>query len=138
MENMKIYSKIEQGKLLHIVYNHDEFMGERIDIIHPDQFIQCAAIKMDAGKTFKPHKHIDRYRYGIMYRPQESWVVISGKVKVTFYDIDDTILHEVILNPGDVSVTLQGAHNYIFLEPSKVYEFKTGPYLGQENDKVFI
>ena len=70
---------------------------------------------------------------------QESWVVIKGLVEVTFYDIDDTILDKVILNPGDVSITYRGGHNYkILSDDTLVYEFKTGPYLGQQYDKVFI
>ena len=67
---------------------------------------------------------------------QESWVVISGKVKVTYYDLDLSIVDEDILSPGDVSITLEGGHNYLFLEDSVVYEYKTGPYTGIENDKV--
>ena len=55
------------------------------------------------------------------------------------YDLDDTILYTGILEPGDCSVSYYGGHNYMSLEDNTtVYEFKTGPYLGQELDKVFI
>ena len=55
------------------------------------------------------------------------------------YDLDDTIIHEPILNPGDISMTFRGGHNYVALEEDTiVYEYKTGPYKGQENDKTFI
>ena len=38
-----------------------------------------------------------------------------------------------------MSFTLQGGHNYLILEDDTlVYEFKTGPYEGQEFDKKFI
>ena len=64
---------------------------------------------------------------------------MSGKVEVTFYDIDDTIVDKRILETGDLSVTLFGGHNYLILEDNTlVLEYKTGPYYGQANDKVFI
>ena len=100
--------------------------------------MQLASLKMKKNTTFRPHKHI--YKQGEnQVIAQESWVVIKGKVKVMMYDLDDTIIHEPILNPGDVSMTFRGGHNYVALEEDTiVYEYKTGPYTGQENDKVFI
>ena len=69
--------------------------------------------------------------------PQESWFVYKGKVKCIFYDIDDTIIDEVILNEGGISMTFRGGHNYEILEKNTlVLEYKTGPYLGQKLDKT--
>ena len=70
---------------------------------------------------------------------QESWVVIKGKVKCIFYDINHEILCTPILEAGDCSITLEGGHTYEILEDDTVvYEYKTGPYEGQELDKTFI
>ena len=88
------------------------------------------------GKIFKPHKHV--YKKIERVLPQESWCIIKGKIKCIFYDIDDKIIAEPILNEGDASFSLDGGHNYLFLEDSKVFEFKVGPYLGQISDKIFI
>jgi len=36
-------------------------------------------------------------------------------------------------------MTFFGGHNYLIMQDDTlVYEFKTGPYTGQQNDKVFI
>jgi len=44
-----------------------------------------------------------------------------------------------VLKAGDASFTLGGGHNYLILEDDTiVYEYKTGPYEGQKNDKVFL
>lgn len=133
-----IYSKEEPTKLLHIVYRREDFRKERVDIVPEDQFIQASALKLNKGKTFKPHKHI--WKSGqLTVIAQESWCVISGKVKVIFYDLNDEVLTETILNPGDISITLQGGHTYEILEnDSIIYEYKTGPYEGQNKDKVFL
>jgi hypothetical protein len=138
----KIYSKVEPNLLLHIIYRFDEFddiNDFRLEIIEPDQFIQCAALKLNEGKTFKPHKHIIKEVTDYDRIAQESWVVLRGSVKCILYDIDDKIIAEPILNQGDASFTLRGGHNYYVLEnESRVLEFKTGKYLGQKYDKTFI
>lgn len=136
---MELYfSKIENGKLLHIVNRLNE-IKERQEVVDKNNFIQCATLKMEKGKTFKPHKHIEKSRSYNNQIAQESWVVIKGSVKCIFYDLDDTILETVILKPGDASFTLYGGHNYEVLENDTiVYEYKTGPYEGQSLDKTFI
>jgi len=132
------YSKVEPDRLLHVVNRLSE-IGERRDIINPNNFIQCSSLKMEKGKTFRPHKHIYKEKYYEKQIAQESWVVIRGSVKCIFYDIDDTILAEPILYAGDASFTLGGGHNYLILEDDTiVYEYKTGPYEGQIFDKKFI
>ena len=135
---MNIYSKIEPTTLLHIITRKGDIASGRTDLVPADEFIQCAAMKQPQGMTFKPHRHIPQPRYESAYIPQESWVVISGLVKVILYDLDNTILHEDVLEPVDCSITLRGGHNYLFLQDSVVFEYKTGPYYGQENDKIFI
>lgn len=150
----KIYSKEDPSKLLHICYStyHDAFNNNvtsvgkdviRQDLVPDDQFLQAAHITIKTeGHKFRPHRHIPHHpEYGRMVIAQESWVVLSGKIKVYFYDIDDdnTLLEEVILNPGDISITLQGGHTYeALVADTSVIEFKTGPYKGQLLDKRFI
>jgi cupin fold WbuC family metalloprotein len=134
----KIYSKIEEGKLLHIINRLDE-IENRTEVIPEDNFIQCATLKMTKGTTFRPHKHITKERHHNAQIAQESWVVIKGSVKCIFYDIDDTIIATPILKAGDASFTLYGGHNYEILEEDTiVYEYKTGPYEGQVLDKTFL
>ena len=92
---------------------------------------------MQKGQTFKAHKHI--FHEKTTNIAQESWIVIKGSVKCIFYDLDDTIIAEPVLFPGDCSMTFQGGHTYLILEDDTVvYEYKTGPYQGQEKDKVFL
>ena len=108
------------------------------DVIDGDQFLQLAVLNYEKGRTFAPHKHIPK-TVPTTAIAQESWVVLSGKVRSFFYDLDDEIIAIQDLNPGDVSITLFGGHNYEILEEgTRVLEYKTGPYYGQELDKVFI
>jgi len=137
-----IYSKIEEDRLLHIIYKVADFKniinGHRKDIINEKEFLQLSALKMSKGQTFRPHKHIWKKGEDKVIA-QESWVIIKGSVKCSFYDLNNSLLSEPILNVGDCSVTLAGGHTYSILEDDTlVYEYKTGPYKGQEEDKVFI
>ena len=133
----KIYSKIDKEKLLHIILRKADVLSERINVVEDEEYLQLAAMRLQKGKTFKPHKHI--YYEKTTTIAQESWVVVQGAVKAILYDLDDNIISEEVLNAGDCSITLYGGHTYEILEnDTLVYEYKTGPYLGIDSDKEFI
>ncbi len=133
----KIYSNVERGKLLHIVLRKEDEQSERTNVVEDKEFLQLAAMRLPAGKTFRQNKHI--YCDKSTTIAQESWVVISGKVKAILYDINDSVISEEVLDAGDCSITLYGGHTYEILEDDTlVYEYKSGPYLGIEKDKEFI
>ena len=132
----EFYSTID-GRLLHVVNRKEDISSKRVDICPNDKYLQVSCFSLPKEKTFKPHKHIPLERSTDI--TQESWVVIQGKIKAILYDLDDTILEEVVLNRGDCSITFEGGHNYESLEDDTlVYEYKTGPYFGQKKDKVVI
>jgi cupin fold WbuC family metalloprotein len=135
---MIIYSKAQRGLLLHIINRAYEITEKRKDLVPADQFIQVASFKLQKGKTFLPHRHIDKPGPPLVVA-QESWIVLKGRVKCIFYDVDGTHIGNFELGPGDCSITLHGGHNYEALEDDTViYEAKTGPYSGQHLDKEFI
>jgi cupin fold WbuC family metalloprotein len=135
---IQYFSKIDPQKLLHVVVRKEDLTPGRVEVVPEDNFIQCALLNMEKGKTFKPHRHIFKERTRNVIA-QESWIVIQGSVKCTFYDLDNSVLVEPILNPGDASFTLEGGHTYTILEDNTlVYEYKTGPYEGQALDKIFL
>lgn len=123
---------------MHMVHRKSSMTETRTDLVAPDQFLQCSALHLEKGQTFKAHQHV--WKKGAeKVIAQESWIVVSGRVRCLFYDTDGKFLEEKVLEPGDASFTFQGGHNYEALEPDTlVYEYKTGPYQGQELDKVFL
>ena len=135
----KIYSKVDPNKLLHLINRIDNITQERTDIAPENQFLQASILKVQQGKTYKPHKHnwkTPSYQHTIA---QESWVILQGSVEVYYYDINDQLIETAIIHAGDCSMTFEGGHSYKILEDNSIiYEFKTGPYLGQQNDKTFI
>jgi cupin fold WbuC family metalloprotein len=133
----QIFSNVEEGVLLHAINRLSEITEKRQDISPDEEYMQVACFELPEGKTFQPHKHIPADKR--QNTTQESWVVIRGRVKAILYDLDDTIVEEVVLEAGDCSITYRGGHDYESMEEGTVvYEYKTGPYHGQALDKVFI
>lgn len=139
-ENVElIYSKVEPGKLLHIIHRGSGSKPGRLDLVPGENFIQCAVLNLAGGTTFPPHKHITKERTHPQQIAQESWIVVRGSVRCIFFDLNDEVIAEPVLMPGDASFTLYGGHTYEILEDdSLIYEYKTGPYEGQSLDKTFI
>lgn len=135
----EIYSKIDPEKLLHIVIRGEDIIADRLDVVCDKEFLQLALINMDKGKTFLPHKHRWRHNPDEVIT-QEAWCVVSGSVKVFYYDFKGPgVIAAEIIKAGDVSLTICGGHNYEALEDNtRVYEFKTGRYYGREIDKIMI
>jgi hypothetical protein len=133
----KIYSKVDPSVLLHVVFRYNDITEQRQDIAPAEEFLQASAFEIGFGKTYRPHKHIPCQK--MVTIPQESWVVLIGNVRATFYDLDDTIVEQVVLGSGDMSMTFRGGHTYTGLaDDTRIYEFKVPNYTGQTDDKVFI
>jgi hypothetical protein len=130
------HSQVDSGKLLHLVCRGSKLIEKRTNLSEPAEFLQVAGLQLASGDTFRPHKHLPIEK--ITSITQESWVVMRGRVIASLFDLDDSLLAEVALHAGDLSITFYGGHTYRCEEDALVYEFKTGPYLGLEQDKVFI
>ena len=62
---------------------------------------------------------------------------MSGKLEVTFYDIDNTKVFEDILKSGDICILFEGGHSFKpLLKDTKIFEIKNGPYNGPTKEKV--
>jgi len=134
-----IYSKIQPGKLLHVINKKEDIIGKRQDLIPREHFLQMASFKLNKGKKFNPHKHLVQKNDFDERLAQESWICINGSFKAILFDLDDTLLTEEILKSGDCSITLYGGHTYECLEDNTlIIETKTGPYESAERDKVFL
>lgn len=135
---MNVYSRIDPTQILHIINRRRDIQPGRVDLVEAGEMLQVAAMRMVKHTTFKAHKHIPKL-LPVKRVTQETWIIISGTVQVYLYDLDDSLLHTDVLETGDSSITLEGGHNYkILSDDAVVYECKSGPYSGQETDKMFI
>lgn len=94
---------------------------------------QLGYMNRPEGYVIAPHRHNLVPRE--VKLTQEVLYIKSGKVRVDFYDNDQTYLHSTIVTTGDVILLADGGHGFKMLEQSEMIEIKQGPYCG-EMDKV--
>ena len=95
--------------------------------------LQLGFMSYDAGHAIKPHKHniIERQ----IFSTQEVLVIKKGKLKVNFFNDENSLISSHILFAGDVILLISGAHGFEVLENVDFIEIKQGPYI-EEQDKV--
>ena len=133
----QFFSKTTPKILTHIIFRETEFSG-RLNLVDPKEFLQVSALLLQDEEEFKPHVHIWKNVDLYTSVAQEAWVVIEGKISVQLLDPNSNIVGEATLDIGDCCITLSGGHKYKSIGRSKVFEFKSGPYLGDEFDKVYV
>jgi mannose-6-phosphate isomerase-like protein (cupin superfamily) len=87
------------------------------------------------GYTIPPHVHNPVARE-VQYT-KEVLFIKSGRVRVDFYDDDQTYLESRILEAGDVILLAYGGHGFEMLEPTEMIEVKQGPYAGEQDKTRF-
>lgn len=130
-------SKIDPSITLLAINRFEEISDDRKDICDKEKYLQISAKRLKQGDCFRPHKHLNLIRE--TYITQEAWIILSGSVRASFYDLDNSLIEDIILKSGDCAVVFQAGHSFEVLEENTVlYEVKNGPYFGQERDKTFI
>lgn len=124
------------GKPLALLYRATDVADERSDETPPENILQVCAKLLPPGRTFKPHMHLPLERRTV--GTQEAWVIIRGGAYAAIYDVDDSFVTRVFLHPGDCLVMLRGGHAMETALTTLLYEFKNGPYEGQESDKRWL
>lgn len=69
---------------------------------------------------------------------QQMFVVQNGVVVVQLFSDDGILFREVTLRKGDAIVLIHGAHAIRVVEDMQCISVKQGPFLGTEQDKVFV
>lgn len=96
---------------------------------------QLGTIKHEAGYIEPPHIHKKKEKK--ILDVVETLHIVYGKVAVDFFE-GDRKFSEVILNPGDTALLIEGTHRIRVLESFKGIKVKQGPYQSIEDDKQFI
>ena len=99
----------------------------------PDFSQQLAYMHHPAGKKIDAHIHKPLLR-NVSYT-QETLILKRGKLRVDFYDDQQTYLSSRTLGAGDVILLICGGHGFEVLEELEMIEVKQGPYAGDQ-DKV--
>jgi hypothetical protein len=97
---------------------------------------QFGLLAHSAGFTEPPHYHKPVPR--TINDLQQMFVVQRGVVVVELYSDGGELLREIEMNAGDAIVLIHGVHAIRVIEDMQCISVKQGPYLGEEQDKVFV
>lgn len=99
----------------------------------PDFSQQLGYMKRPKGYLIESHTHkiVER----TVNLTQEVLFIKSGKVRVDFYDHENSFRESREVAAGDVLLLAAEGHGFEMLEESEIIEVKQGPYTGDE-DKV--
>jgi hypothetical protein len=105
-----------------------------VNFCTPDNFSQQVAfIRHQKGKTIEAHVHNPVLREVLL--TQEVLHIIKGRLRVDFYNQEETYLESRILSRGDTIVLVSGGHGFEVLTEIEMIEVKQGPYVG-DGDKT--
>jgi hypothetical protein len=135
---LKIYSLQRKKKLLHIFYKFKKKIKTK-NLTPENEFLQTSVIKFDKKKIINSHYHLKHDNIKIKTPIQESWILIKGKAKISYFDINKVFLKSFEMSPGDISITFYGGHSLEIIKKNTIlYEYKTGPYKGNAKDLKYF
>lgn len=117
-----------------IIRNRHECNG--IDFITPGDYSQQVAyMHHPEGKKIDAHIHNEVHREVML--TQEVLFIKKGKLRVDFYDDQQSYLESRVIGEGDVILLVSGGHGFTVLEELEMIEVKQGPYVGDEDKRRF-
>ena len=102
----------------------------------PDSSFQFGLLAHEAGFVEPPHYHKPITR--TISDLQQMFLVQRGVVVVELYSDQGDLLREIEMHAGDAIVLIHGVHALRVLEDMQCISIKQGPYLGEEQDKIFV
>ena len=102
----------------------------------PESSFQFGLLAHKAGFVEDPHYHKPFTRE--ISDLQQMFVVQKGVVVVELFSEDKKLVREITLKKGDAIVLIHGVHAIKVSEDMQCISVKQGPFLGIENDKIFV
>jgi hypothetical protein len=127
---------IDKGTLIAIVGSVDNMPKGNNFITDNDLPMQVGVVHADKAETLKNHIHKTRdHRYQAI--SIEYHMVVKGRVRLSLFNDDKTLIKKMILKPNMFSLLIHGGHGYEILEDDTVVvECKLGKFESVESDKV--
>jgi len=131
-----VTSRLANSVEIASIYRSKYQLGRK-NITKAHQILQLAVIGFSYKNHVNAHFHnpLPRKTVGT----SECWIVMKGKIKVNFFDTDNSFLHSTDLRKGDMAIFYSGGHSLeVVSKKAQIYELKNGPYEGDLLDKKQI
>ena len=126
---------VHQNRELALIMRAD-FRHDGIEFLTPSSYSQqLGYMSRPSGYQIEPHVHKPVQR-SVQFT-KEVLFIKSGRVRVDFYDDEQTYIESRVLNAGDVILLAFGGHGFEMLEASEIIEVKQGPYAGDQDKEKF-
>ena len=135
---MKNVEKVTEGKkLIAVIFRKNIAVDGVKFLTDKSNPFQLGIHSRKKGTALPPHVHKIEKPLTIK-SIQEILYVVSGKVKVSLYGTNGKKIKSKTLLSGDSILLVSGGHGVDFLESSRIFEVKQGPYPGATKAKTFI
>lgn len=125
---------LHKKKILAKIIRSTYLKKKGINFFTPNHYSnQIAFMNHNKGYVIQPHLHKKRLKK--IYDTNEVLIILSGKLKVDFYDNKKKFLKNKILNKGDIIILISGGHGFKIIKNCKFIEVKQGPY-NIKQDKI--
>lgn len=121
------------GNLLGLYVSKDSFKDGKKFLTSNESEFQVGVFKLDRGEEIISHTHKDQNRN--IVKTSEAITVISGKIKVNFFDLNQKYLRSIEVSSGESIILVGGGHGIEIIEDTKFIEIKQGPYK-EDTDKI--
>ena len=114
-------------QLLALIIHHEDIRSKVKFYTLDTQTLQIGKHFRKKGENIKPHKHLSA-KITKHESPQEVLYIEDGKMKVNFYTESGKFIVSKVLNKGDMVLLSKGGHGFEFIEETRMFEIKQGPY----------
>ncbi len=124
-------------KLIAIVFRKDIKVDSVKFLTPEDNNFQIGIHNREKDLKLPPHIHKIGKNIKID-SVQEMLYLVWGKIRVNLYSKSGKVFSKKILTSGDSILLISEGHGVDFLEDSRIFEVKQGPYLGAVNAKTYF
>jgi hypothetical protein len=125
------------NRIIAIIFNHDIDVDGIQFFTDQDNAFQVGLHHRPKGLVLAPHVHKMEHPITI-HEIQEVLMVLSGSIRLTLYSRDGKILGLRILKANDSVLLICEGHQIEYLEETRMFEVKQGPYPGTKNAKIYL
>ena len=125
------------SRLLGMIFRHDTPIDKLKFFTDDMNPFQIGIHHQPAGVSLIPHVHLLEHPI-TLNSIQELIYVQSGKVRVTFYSRQGKALSVYTLFPQDSALFIAEGHGVDFLEETRLFMIKQGPYPGTQHAKLYL
>ena len=130
MKTIEVDGEVYALKVGRTAKEGSEWFGDKHESLQAQRF------SSPQGKEFRPHFHIINPR--TIKRTQEAFIVISGRLAVTMFNMDGVGIGELEAGPGEAVFVYRGGHGVRVIDDCVAYEVKAGSFTYVSEDKGFI